>query len=181
MDLLQAKAKTNHVKKKRRIGRGEGSGYGKTAGRGMNGAKSRSGWSQRNMTGGNIPLWRRLPKVGFTNAKFKKDYVIFNVGQLSVFDSGEAVDLDKYRDKGMLRGNGRLRVKILGSGELDKPLHVKAHSFSASARDKIENAGGTCDIIPAPKKPLKNKMKQKDVEQVLVVDAQSETEEEGSE
>ena len=159
MDLSEAKARTEPRRRRKRIGRGEGSGYGKTGGRGMDGARSRSGWSGRNMTGGNIPLWRRLPKIGFTNAPFRTHYFAVNVGRLNVFDAGQKVTPEIMREAGIIKGVRNQRVKILGEGELDMPLSVSAHKFSRSAREKIEAAGGSCEIIPGPRKPVRNKMK----------------------
>ena len=160
MDLTEAKKIVTRRKKRRRVGRGEGSGQGKTCGRGMNGARSRSGWSGRNMTGGNIPLWRRLPKVGFTNARFKKVYSIINIENLSVFDSGQRVTPELMRENSLLKGGPKTGVKVLGRGEIDVALTVCAHKFSNSAREKIEAAGGSCETIPGPRKLTRNKMKQ---------------------
>ncbi len=162
MDISQAKARTTPRRKRRRVGRGEGSGHGKTSGRGMDGARSRSGWSQRNMTGGNIPLWRRLPKVGFSNAAFRKDYHIVNVAQLVLFDPEQMVTPELLREKGVIKGPRMSGVKVLGNGEIDRPLNVQAHVFSAGAREKIEAVGGSCEIIPGPRKPVRNKMEQRD-------------------
>ncbi len=159
MDLSEAKARTQPRRRRKRIGRGEGSGYGKTSGRGMDGARSRSGWSSRNMTGGNIPLWRRLPKIGFSNAPFRKDYLAVNVGRLAVFEAGQKVTPEALREAGIIKGACGLRVKILGEGEIDRSLTVRAHRFSEGAREKIEAAGGSCEIIPGPRKPVRNKMK----------------------
>ncbi len=162
MDLREAKVTNTRRKKRRRIGRGEGSGYGKTSGRGMDGARSRSGWSQRNMTGGNIPLWRRLPKVGFTNAPFRKDYNCVNIERLAAFEANEKVTPESLKEKGIVGGHsGAGRVKVLGNGEIDRPLTVCAHKFSVSAREKIEAAGGSCEVIPGPRRPVRNRMKQK--------------------
>ncbi len=174
MDLSEAKARTSPRRKRKRIGRGEGSGHGKTAGRGMDGARSRSGWSQRNMTGGNIPLWRRLPKIGFTNAAFRKEYSAVNIDRLAVFDSGQHVTPDLLRERGILKGPRKDGVKVLGRGELDRPLSVSAHRFSKSAKAKIEAAGGSCEILPGPAKPVRNKMRQKTVEPELPGEAEEE-------
>jgi len=175
MDITDAKSGAGARKRRKRIGRGEGSGYGKTSGRGMNGARSRSGWSQRNMTGGNIPLWRRLPKVGFTNAAFRKEYSSINVGRLDIFESGEQVTPELLRDKGMLNGMRGSGLKILGDGLIDKPLTVCAHKFSKGAREKIEAAGGSCEVIPGPKKLIRKKMKQKGGVKDILVEEVDET------
>jgi large subunit ribosomal protein L15 len=160
MDISEAKSTGNPNKGKKRIGRGHGSGVGKTCGRGMNGARSRSGWSQRNMTGGNMPLWRRLPKVGFSNAPFKTEYSVLNVSQLGVFEADTHVTPDLLEERGIVRQPSRDGIKVLGSGKIEHPLRVRAHAFSETAREKIEDAGGTVEVIPPPKKPVRNKMKQ---------------------
>ena len=144
---------------RKRVGRGHGSGHGKTCGKGRDGARSRSGWSQRNMTGGNIPLWRRLPKRGFSNAPFKKDFSPVNVGRLASFDAETVVTPELLRKEGLVKQVGASGIKILGNGELDRPLTVHAHAFSESAREKIRSAGGAVQLIPGPKKPLRNRMK----------------------
>ncbi|MFP4027082.1 MAG: 50S ribosomal protein L15 [Candidatus Brocadiia bacterium] len=160
MDISEVKALTSPRKKCKRLGRGHGSGSGKTAGRGMNGARSRSGWSVRNMTGGNIPLWRRLPKVGFSNAPFKKIYTPVNVGQLAQFEPETHVTPALLQERGIVKQPQQSGIKVLGDGNLEKPLTVRANAFSKTAREKIENAGGTVEVIPEPKKPVRNKMKQ---------------------
>ena len=159
MDISKAKALNKPRSKRKRVGRGRGSGHGKTSGRGMDGARSRSGWSQRNMTGGNIPLWRRLPKVGFTNARFKKTYTPVNVARLAAFPADTHVTPELLREQGIIKQAGADGVKILGDGELDRALTVRANAFSRSAREKIEAAGGTVELIPEPRKPVRNKMR----------------------
>lgn len=139
-DLSPAKG-SKHAKK--RVGRGPGSGLGKTAGRGEKGQKSRSGHSQRaGFEGGQMPLVRRVPKRGFTNI-FKKEYEVVNVGALAEFDG--TITPETLAERGMVR-SGR-PVKVLGEGELGKALSVSAHKFSQSARAKIEAAGGRCEEI----------------------------------
>lgn len=129
---------------KKRVGRGPGSGVGKTAGRGEKGQKSRSGYSQRpGFEGGQMPLIRRVPKRGFTNI-FRTEYAVVNLGDLADFE-GE-VSPDTLAAAGMMR-RGR-PLKVLGDGDVDRALSVKAHAFSASARAKIEAAGGTCEELP---------------------------------
>lgn len=139
-DLSPAKGSK---KARQRVGRGPGSGTGKTAGRGHKGQRSRSGFSRRaGFEGGQMPLVRRVPKRGFTNI-FATEYAVFNVARLQDLD-GE-VSPESLTELGWIR-RGEL-VKILGQGELDKSLTVKAHKFSKSAREKIEKAGGSCEVL----------------------------------
>lgn len=139
-DLSPAKG-SKHDRK--RVGRGPGSGTGKTAGRGHNGQRSRSGFSRRlGFEGGQMPLVRRVPKRGFTNI-FRREFEIVNVAALA--DLKGDVTPEILVEKGWARG-GR-PIKILGDGELSKKLKVHAHKFSKSARAKIEAAGGTCEVI----------------------------------
>jgi large subunit ribosomal protein L15 len=127
------------------VGRGPGSGWAKTSGRGHKGQKSRSGYSQkRGFEGGQMPLQRRVPKRGFKNP-FRKEYVVLNVSMLEDRDITE-IKLEDYRKLGLIK-NLRDGVKILGEGELSKAVTVHAHKFSASAREKIEQAGGTCVVV----------------------------------
>ena len=131
-----------------RKGRGPGSGNGKTAGRGHKGQNARTGGGVRpGFEGGQIPLARRLPKRGFTNSLFKKEYAIINLETLdSIFNDGDAVSLDVLVERGIIRKelNG---LKVLGRGEITKKLTVKAAIFSASAKEKIEAAGGKAEVI----------------------------------
>ncbi len=131
---------------KRRVGRGEAGRRGKTAGRGMKGTGARGTvpiWFE----GGQMPLHRRLPKLGgFSNAKFKVDYIPVNVGELARFDAGTTVDPATLRERRVVR-KSRGKVKILGQGELGIALTVKAHAFSESAKAKIEAAGGTVQVL----------------------------------
>lgn len=139
--------------KKIRIGRGVGSGMGKTAGRGQKGQKARSTGLNGKMwfEGGQTPLMRRLPKRGF-----RRPFVDFvaevNVGQLETFDGGATVDVEVLRERGFVKGHPE-RLKVLGVGDLTKKLTVRAHGFSKSAREKIEKAGGSAVVIEAPKAP----------------------------
>ena len=129
-------------KKRKRVGRGPGSGLGKTAGRGQNGQKSRSGGSiARGFEGGQMPLQRRMPKRGFTNI-FKKEWVIINVDKLEVFSDGDVVDIESLGKHGLICkvGDG---VKILGNGELSKKLTVRIQKASQGAISKIEKNGGS--------------------------------------
>jgi large subunit ribosomal protein L15 len=133
--------------KRRRVGRGAASGQGKTAGRGHKGQKSRSGYSRRfGFEGGQMPLYRRLPKKGFTNALFKIEYEIVNVAQLESFDAGTTIDLALLKASGLVKKNAQ-RLKILGKGTLSTKLEVQANAFSATARQMIEDAGGTVTEI----------------------------------
>ncbi len=163
MDLSEAKKQTKRRREKKRLGRGSGSGQGKTAGRGMDGARARSGWSSRGMTGGNLPLWRRLPKYGFSNATFKTTYSVVNVGRLNALDEGTEVTPETLAKRGIVKQMAEGGVKVLGGGELQKALTVRAHAFSASARAKIEQAGGRAELIAGPKPPVRNKMKARSV------------------
>jgi len=134
--------------KTKRIGRGPGSGHGKTAGRGNKGMWSRSGSSQkRGFEGGQMPLHRRLPKRGFTNAVFKKKYSTVNVGALAKFEKGSKVGPQELVDAGLVRRLGTHGVRVLGDGQIDRALHVSAHYFTESAREKITKAGGTVEVI----------------------------------
>ena len=141
----------------KRLGCGESSGHGKTSGKGHKGQKARSGGSIRlGFEGGQMPLIRRLPKRGFNNAQFKKKIVIVNLGEL------EALEFDGQINEAALRAHGLIRgkydgVKILGDGELKKKLAIEADHVSASAREKIEAAGGT--ITLRPPKPVQTKVK----------------------
>ena len=146
MELSNLKPKKGARHAKKRVGRGPGSGHGKTAARGEKGQKSRSGYSgKRGFEGGQMPLHRRLPKRGFTNI-FKKDYAVVNVSDLERFDSGATVDEATLRQAGLVKGQHD-GVKVLGDGELSKKLTVSATKFSKSAREIIEKAGGTCQEI----------------------------------
>jgi len=130
---------------RKRVGRGPGSGTGKTAGRGNKGQKSRSGYHHlRGFEGGQMPLHRRVPKRGFTNI-FRVVYDVVNISDLDRFDAGESVNPQKLAERRL--AHGRRPVKILGDGELKKPLTVSAHKFSASAKSRIEAAGGTCEVL----------------------------------
>ncbi|HEX7706779.1 MAG TPA: 50S ribosomal protein L15 [Thermoanaerobaculia bacterium] len=146
MELNNLKPKKGSRHAKKRVGRGPGSGHGKTSGRGEKGQKSRSGFSRKlGFEGGQMPLHRRLPKRGFTNI-FKKDYAVVNVSDLERFDNGTSVDEAALRQAGLVKGQHD-GVKILGDGELSRKLTVSATKFSKSAREIIEKAGGTCEEI----------------------------------
>ena len=163
MSLHELAPPQGAVRPRKRVGRGPGSGTGKTAGRGHKGAKSRSGYSlRRGFEGGQMPLVRRVPKRGFTNI-FRNEQEVVNLSDLNRFEDGAMVGEIELVAARLVRG-ARLyrvhpdaapvlvrprgfRVKILGGGELERRLTVRAHAFSAAARKKIEAAGGTVDII----------------------------------
>jgi large subunit ribosomal protein L15 len=150
MNLSQLKPPKGQKHKNQRIGQGMGSGRGKYSGRGAKGAKSISGYSRmRGFEGGQMPLHRRLPKRGFTNI-FRKEFAIVNLGDLNLLE-GDSFDPGKLLELGLIR---KLKegLKILGSGELKRKIHVKAHLFSKSALDKIQAAGGTAEVIPGVKR-----------------------------
>ena len=127
-----------------RRGRGHASGNGKTAGKGHKGQKARSGRPRIGFEGGQMPLYRRIPKRGFTNRN-SKDIVAINVGMLDRFEDGADVTIETLMDIGLVK-NPRDGVKILGNGEITKKLNVKVTAFSETAKAKIEAAGGTCEV-----------------------------------
>ena len=128
-----------------RVGRGHGSGNGKTAGKGHKGQKARSGAPRPGFEGGQMPLYRRLPKRGFTNRN-TKDIVSINITELNRFEDGDVVTIETLVENGVIK-NPKDGVKILGNGELTKKLTVKANAFSASAAEKIQALGGTTEVI----------------------------------
>ena len=146
MKLHELKPNPGSTKKKKRLGRGTASGQGKTAGRGQDGQKSRSGGGVRpGFEGGQMPLYRRLPKRGFTNI-FATEYAEINVEVLNRFEDGAQITPELLKQTGILKKqlDG---VKVLGNGELTKKLTVKANKFSKSAVEKIEAAGGKVEVI----------------------------------
>ncbi len=152
MMIHEITEKVGKYKARKRIGRGHGSGSGKTSGRGHKGAKSRSGYSRRPaFEGGQMQYFRRIPKRGFTNADFKTIYHIVNLASLEArFEKGSTVDATTLVESGLIR-NFKNPVKILGEGDLTISLNVTADSFSASAVTKIEAAGGTVTVIAKKK------------------------------
>ena len=132
---------------RRRVGRGPGSGLGKTSGKGEKGQKARSGVSiPATFEGGQLPLYRRLPKRGFSNAQFKIKYAVINVSDLNKFDDGAVVTPEILHEAGLLK-NQLDGVKVLGNGTLEKKLTIKAHKFSKEAINKIEKSGSTLEVI----------------------------------
>ena len=144
LSALQPAEGSKHSDNFRR-GRGHGSGNGKTACKGHKGQKARSGAPRPGFEGGQMPLYRRIPKRGFTNRN-TKDIVAINVSALEVFDNGTEVTVETLLQQGIIK-NPRDGVKILGNGELTKKLTVKVNAFSASAKEKIEALGGNAEVI----------------------------------
>jgi large subunit ribosomal protein L15 len=188
MDLTNVSTGVAKRKLKRRVGRGIGSGQGKTAGLGHKGQYASAGARLPSglFEGGQMPLYRRWPKRGFNNATFRKDYAVVNAGDLAQYPAGLTVDmallkatsapLTDEQAKGLTKEQQQKRaagkpyfqrlvsgtfdgVRVLGDGELKTKLTVKASHFSKSAREKIEKAGGSVEVVAGPKPPVKNKMK----------------------
>src|SRR6187549_376739 len=150
MNLSDIRPPAGQTKLRKRVGRGMGSGHGKTSARGHKGQHAGTGFSQkRGFEGGQMPLHRRLPKRGFTNI-FKKHYAIVNLGRLEKLE-GDTFNADRLIELGTIRKVGE-GLKILGSGALTRKITVEAHQFSKSALDKIQKAGGTAQVIGAPTK-----------------------------
>ncbi len=147
MKINEIRPNEGATRRKIRVGRGPGSGKGKTAGRGHKGQKSRSGYSRRfGFEGGQMPLIRRLPKRGFSNYPFKKEYVGINLTMLALFENQDVITVEDFINKGIVK-DIKDGIKILGNGEINRPVTVKAHKFSKSAREKIEKAGGKCEVL----------------------------------
>ena len=167
MDLSTVHQGVTKRRQKNRVGRGVGSGHGKTASRGHKGQYSSAGAKKPSWTfeGGQMPLFRRIPKRGFSHATWDKTFHVVNVAELDAhFDDGATVDAETLKQAGLAKGPAD-GVRILGTGELSKRLTVKAHHFSKSAAEKITAKGGTTEVIPPPKKPVRNKMKPKKAKQ----------------
>jgi len=149
MELNKLKPKKGSKHARKRVGRGPGSGHGKTASRGTKGAKSRSGFRfKRGFEGGQMPLHRRVPKRGFHNP-FRVEYAVVNLDTLNeVFEAGSAVTPELLRERGLVR-TATAPIKVLGRGEVSKALTVRAHKFSGSAAQKIAAAGGATEVIEA--------------------------------
>lgn len=147
MRLHELKNKPGARQRRTRLGRGEGSGLGKTSGRGNKGQHSRAGSGYRPIfEGGQMPLVRRMPKRGFTPPT-RVEFLPVNVGALGAFEDGSVVDVAALREAGLANGSAGSPIKILGSGDLARKLVVKAQAFSATARSKIEAAGGQCEVV----------------------------------
>ena len=132
---------------RKRLGRGAGSGLGKTSGKGHKGQNARtSGGVRPGFEGGQLPLFRRLPKRGFTNAQFKTKYAVINLSDLNKFDKGAEVTPELLKEMGLVK-NGLDGIKVLGNGTLEKKLTVKAHKFSSKAKEEIEKLGGKAEVI----------------------------------
>ena len=161
MDLSTVHVGIHKLKRKKRVGRGPGSGHGKTASRGSKGQWASAGANMPTpaFEGGQMPLFRRIPKRGFSQATWARRFLVVNVGDLDkAFTEGATVDQESLRKIGLAKGPAD-GIRVLGTGELTKRLIVRAHHFSKSAAEKIASKGGTAERIPPPKKPVKNKMK----------------------
>jgi large subunit ribosomal protein L15 len=161
MDLSTVHQGVHKLRRKKRVGRGVGSGHGKTASRGHKGQWASAGAKKPAVMfeGGQMQLFRRIPKRGFSHATWDRYFLVVNVGDLSEkFKDGDVVDHEALKKAGLANGpcDG---IRILGQGEVTKKLTVKAHHFSKSAAEKIAAKGGTTEILPPPKKPVRNKMK----------------------
>jgi large subunit ribosomal protein L15 len=161
MDLSTIHSGIHKRKRKKRVGRGIGSGHGKTGTRGSKGQYASAGAEMFSslFEGGQTPLFRRLPKRGFSHETWRKRWIVVNVGELDqIFEDGERVDSETLRATGLAKGPAD-GVRILGDGELTKKLTVKANHFSKSAVEKIQAKGGVAELVAPPKKPARNKMK----------------------
>src|SRR5262249_8860141 len=160
MDLSTIHQGITRRTRKKRVGRGTGSGMGKTATRGHKGQWTSAGAGHPGplFEGGQMPLFRRIPKRGFSHATWDRSYHVVNVGDLNGLEDGAKIGPEELKKAGLAKGP-KDGVRILGNGELTKKLSIKAHHFSKSALEKIQAKGGTTEIIPPPKKPKKNKMK----------------------
>ena len=144
---LESLPASKEAKARKRVGRGPGSGMGKTATRGENGQKSRSGVSiSAWFEGGQTPLYRRVPKRGFNNAQFRTEYAVINLSDLNRFKDGEVVTPELLKELGIVKKQ-LAGIKVLANGKLEKKLTVKAHRFSSKAVTKIEEQGGTAEVI----------------------------------
>ena len=147
MKLHELHPAEGSVKTRKRIGRGPGSGTGKTSGKGHKGQNARSGGGVRlGFEGGQLPLYRRLPKRGFSNARFKREYAVINLSDLNRFNDGDVVTPELLKEMGIVKKE-LCGIKVLGNGTLEKKVTVKAHKFSESAKEKIETSGGKVEVI----------------------------------
>ena len=147
MKLHEMHPQDGSTHRRKIVGRGPGSGLGKTSGKGHKGQNARSGGGVRpGFEGGQLPLFRRLPKRGFSNARFKKVYAVVNLSDLNVFNDGDVVTPEILIEKGIVKKE-LSGIKVLSSGNLEKKLTIKAHKFSDKAREKIETSGGKIEVI----------------------------------
>jgi len=147
MKLHELKTPEGATKVRKRVGRGTSSGTGKTSGKGHKGQNARSGGGVRpGFEGGQLPLFRRLPKRGFSNAPFKTEYATINVSDLNVFEDGALVTPEILKETGMVKKQ-LSGIKVLGNGTLEKKLTVQAHKFSSTAKEQIEKLGGKAEVI----------------------------------
>jgi large subunit ribosomal protein L15 len=161
MDLSTVHHGITRRPRKKRVGRGPGSGHGKTSSRGSKGQYASAGAKKPAFTfeGGQMPLFRRIPKRGFSHETWDRKYHVVNIGDLDKhFKDGDTVDAETLKKVGLAKGPSD-GVRILGAGELTRKLTVKVHHVSKSADEKIKAKGGTTEIISLPKKPVRNKMK----------------------
>ena len=147
MKLHNIEAPKKALKNRKRVGRGPGSGSGKTSGSGENGQKSRSGAKIRPVfEGGQTPLFRRIPKRGFTNARFRKEFAIINLTELDKFEDGAVVTLELLKEMGLIKKE-LSGLKVLGFGDITKKITIKTNRISKSAQEKIEKIGGKVEVI----------------------------------
>ena len=166
MDLSQVHQGITKRRQKKRVGRGIGSGHGKTAARGSKGQYASAGAKMFGalFEGGQTPLFRRLPKRGFSQNMWRRHYHVVNVGDIDrVFAAGERVDPEAMKAKGLAKGQAD-GIRVLGEGDVTKKLTIVAHHVSKSAAEKIQAKGGTVEVIPKPKQPARNKMKPRKAE-----------------
>lgn len=166
MDLSTVHQGIKRRKRKKRVGRGPGSGHGKTSSRGSKGQYTSAGANRPSWTfeGGQMPLFRRIPKRGFSHETWDKKYHVVNVGDIDkAFKTGDTVDAEALRAAGLANGPSD-GVRVLGTGDVTKKLTIKANHFSKSALEKIKAQGGVAELIAPPKKPVRNKMKVKNKE-----------------
>ena len=147
MKLHTIKPTEGATKARKRVGQGTGSGHGKTSGKGHKGQNARSGGGVNPVfEGGQLPLYRRIPKRGFSNALFKKEYAVINLSDLNKFENDAVITPELLKEMGLVK-NQLSGIKVLGNGELDKKLIVRAHKFSAKASEMIEKLGGKAEVI----------------------------------
>ncbi len=163
MDLTKVHNGINRLKQKKRVGRGVGSGHGKTASRGHKGQWASAGSDKpiAVFEGGQMQLFRRIPKRGFSHGMWDKKFHVVNLGAIDAhFIDGEVVDSDTLKKKGLANGPSD-GIRILAKGDFSKKLTIRAHHFSKAAMEKISAKGGVAELIPPPAKPVRNKMKNK--------------------